>query len=50
MTGAGEAVSARATGDFEAIGERVAGCFRGHGIETVVRLLDVETEGWRMLG
>lgn len=50
MSGAGSAVLALATGDFEAIGERLAGCFRGHGIATAVRVLDVETEGWRMLG
>ena len=50
LSGAGSAVLALATGDFEEIGERLAGCFRGHGIATVVRVLDVEREGWRMLG
>lgn len=49
MSGAGSAVLALATGDFEAIGEGLAGCFRRHGIETAVRVLDIEPEGWRML-
>lgn len=50
LSGAGSAVLALATGDFEAIGERLAGCFRAEGIATTVRMLDVEREGWRMLG
>lgn len=50
LSGAGSAVLALATGEFEVIGERLAGCIRKHGIATSVRVLDVETEGWRMLG
>lgn len=50
LSGAGSAVLALATGEFEAIGERLAGCFRKRGIWTAIRVLDVEPEGWRKLG
>lgn len=49
MSGAGSAVLALATGDFEGIGERLAECFRRHGTKTSVRVLDVEREGWRRI-
>lgn len=49
MSGAGSAVLAFATGDYQAIGDRVAECFRSRGIATSVRQLDVDTVGWRRL-
>jgi homoserine kinase len=49
LSGAGSAVLALATGDFERIGERLAECFRRHGIATAVRVLEVEARGWRRL-
>lgn len=49
MSGAGSAVLALATGNFEAIGERLARCFRTHGIATSVRVLEIEPNGWRRL-
>lgn len=50
MSGAGSAVLALATGDFEAIGDRLAACFRAHATPTEVRVLSVDAQGWRRIG
>jgi homoserine kinase len=49
LSGSGSAVLAFATGDFEAVGGRIAGCFSAHGIATSVRVLEGDPYGRRVL-
>lgn len=45
LSGAGPSIVALVDDGEEAIGERIAGCFQARGIESTVRLLDVDNEG-----
>ncbi len=47
MSGAGSAVIALATDEFEAVGARIARCFVNHDISTTVRVLDADPRGRR---
>ena len=50
ISGAGPAVLALALQDFEAVGERIASCFRSRGIHTSVRVLGVDRVGRTVYG
>jgi len=45
LSGAGPSILALAQNSFDEIGERIGQCFHQHGIETTVRLLDVDHVG-----
>lgn len=45
LSGSGPSVIALARAHFAEIGETIADCFRRHGTETIVRLLQVDDEG-----
>jgi homoserine kinase len=49
MSGAGSAVLALASREFEAVGARIARCFEARGVGTVVRVLGADTLGRRVL-
>ena len=48
LSGAGPSIVALVDDNEEAIGTRIANCFQTHGIESTVRLLDVDNEGCRV--
>ena len=49
MSGAGSAVLALATGDYEAAGDRIARCFASHGVASRVLVLAADHAGRRVL-
>jgi homoserine kinase len=49
MSGAGSAVLALATGDYEATGDRVARCFAAYGVATRVLVLGADHLGRRVI-
>ncbi|HEX7335292.1 MAG TPA: homoserine kinase [Pyrinomonadaceae bacterium] len=48
LSGAGPSIVALVDDNEEAIGARIASCFQARGIESTVRLLDVDNEGCRV--
>lgn len=48
LSGAGPSIVALVDDNEEAIGARIASCFQAHGIESTVRILDVDNEGCRV--
>ena len=49
LSGAGPSIVALVDANDAEIGERLANCFRKHKIESTVRTLDVDNEGWRLI-
>jgi homoserine kinase len=49
LSGAGPTVVALATGNFAAVGERLAACFARHGLAATVRRLAVDEKGAQFL-
>lgn len=47
LSGAGPSIVALADDNEDEIGERVASCFRAHGIESTVRVVEADNEGCR---
>lgn len=45
LSGAGPSVLALASSDFDEIGGVIANCFHQHGLETTVRLLEIDDQG-----
>jgi homoserine kinase len=50
LSGAGSAVIALATGDFDAVAARVERCFAEHGVETETLVLGIDPDGRRVMG
>jgi homoserine kinase len=48
LSGAGPSIVALVSGEAEAIGEKIASCFRAHNIESTIRILDADNEGCRV--
>lgn len=49
LSGAGPSIVALVDDNEEAIGERIASCFQTRGIESTVRILDVDNEGCQVI-
>ena len=49
LSGAGPSIVALIDDNEDAIGARIASCFEGRGIESTVRLLDVDNDGCRVI-
>src|SRR5215211_1790680 len=49
LSGAGPSIVALADDNEEAIGARIASCFQARGIESTVRILEVDNEGCRVI-
>jgi homoserine kinase len=47
LSGAGPSIVALADDNEEEIGERVASCFRAHGIESTIRVVEADNDGCR---
>ena len=49
LSGAGPSIVALVDDNEEAIGARIASCFQTRGIESTVRILDVDNEGCQVI-
>jgi homoserine kinase len=49
LSGAGPSIVALVDDNEEAIGARIAGCFQARGIDSTVRILDVDNDGCRVI-
>src|SRR5215212_7828815 len=49
LSGAGPSIVALVDDNDEEIGERIASCFRGHRIESTIRILEVDNDGCQIL-